>query len=199
MNPPTPSPWSCWTMLWPTWCPQSCHICSAGPELSSVERMGGRQWWVCQLWCPLTGVSHCTAGLLPAGGHFTHTGLVTGLTAVFGAVHLSPSYDRSSSPRSPDSQDSYMYLCAILKELIELRTLFGCRHGQRKTGRKPVRGVSHSHYFCPIIGITTSTRLSFSVQNKSIWSEFAAIISSPHTIQNVLSFIKTGIVTTVLL
>lgn len=82
--------------------PQSCHRCSVGPELSSVERMGGHQW-TCQFWCPLTAFSHsaqlgcCLLGVI---SHILV--LVTGLTTLFGAVHLSLSYDRSSPPHSLD-------------------------------------------------------------------------------------------------
>lgn len=54
--------------------------------------------------------SLCTAGLLSAGGYFTHTGLVTGLTTIFSAVSLSLSYDRASPPRSPDCVRTAAYI-----------------------------------------------------------------------------------------
>lgn len=44
----------------------------------------------------------CQSLCMAAGGHFTHTGLDTGLTTLFGAVHLSLSYDQSSPPHSSD-------------------------------------------------------------------------------------------------
>lgn len=103
-----------------------------------------------------------------------------------------------SSTLSTLHQDSCMYLCAILKELLDLKTLLECKNEEWKTGLKPVGKVSDSPCFCPIISITTSAQLSFLVKRKNISSEFAAIISFLPTIQNVLSFIKMGIMTIVL-
>lgn len=54
-----------------------------------------------------------TAALLPAGGHFTHTGLVTGLMTVFDAVCLFQRYDHLS-PHSPDlslSGQLHVFMC----------------------------------------------------------------------------------------
>lgn len=118
-HPQTPSKLS--QMISGTWTLISWENGRASVDLSVLMSSHGFQ-------------SLCTTVLLPAGGHFTHTG--SGYW-VDDPLWFCPPLPKLRPVFSFTlfrlCQDSCMYLCAILKELLDLRTLFGCTHGQRKT------------------------------------------------------------------